>query len=85
MLDSTFAFGNGTSLAAAHVSGMLAVLTGVMKDPKLARAELFKAAHSQQPESAGFLRAPEVCSVFSRMGFDCEQPALGLSEPASAP
>jgi len=65
---SAFAFGNGTSLAAAHVTGSLAVLTSVTGDPKRARGELFRAAG---PRDSG--RAiPRVCDVFARLERPCE-------------
>ncbi len=72
---SAFAFGDGTSLAAAHVTGLLAVLTSVTKDPKLARSELFRAAHS---ETGGGVppRLPQACSVFERLALSCEPTSL---------
>lgn len=71
---SAFAFGSGTSLAAAHVTGLLAVLTGVTKEPKLARAELFRAAHSRSGSSAtNVARLPAACEVIVRLGLDCAQ------------
>jgi subtilisin family serine protease len=41
-----FAFGEGTSLAAAHVSGALALLVGAGAEPAAARTALFQAAAS---------------------------------------
>lgn len=66
-----FAFGNGTSLAAAHVTGMLAVLTGVTKDARLARAELFRTIHaSGTPRLPPLL--PSICEVLPRLDQACD-------------
>lgn len=79
---SAFAFGNGTSLAAAHVTGSLAVLTSVTGDPKRARGELFRAAGSRASGRA----IPKVCDVFARLGRPCEahpEKATSASGPAA--
>lgn len=65
---SAFAFGNGTSLAAAHVSGALAVLTSVTQDPRAARGALFRAAGTSG-EREGL---PQVCDVLADLGRPCE-------------
>ena len=67
--DSAFAFGNGTSLAAAHVTGALAILTSVTGDPKLARGELFRAAQAGRARQTPAL--PSLCEVFERLGMAC--------------
>ena len=75
-----FAFGNGTSLAAAHVTGALAVLTSVTGgDPRAARAEFFRAA----PSAGGLRRMPRVCDVLKRLEISCPATATSLS-PAAA-
>ncbi len=70
---SAFAFGNGTSLAAAHVTGSLVILTGLTQDSRIARAELFRTAHSrrQHAKTGGPMIMPPVCEVLARMGFQC--------------
>ncbi|MFK7896243.1 MAG: S8 family serine peptidase [Myxococcota bacterium] len=68
-----FAFGNGTSLAAAHVTGALAVITRLTGDPRLARAEFFRAAET----AGGLRRMPPVCDVFRRLGVECETDVEG--------
>ncbi len=76
-----FAFGNGTSLAAAHVTGELAVLTAAIGNAKSARAELFREASTPRarPASArsGPRRLPQVCDVFMRLELDCRAPNVG--------
>jgi thermitase len=67
---SAFAFGNGTSLAAAHVTGMLAILTGVTRDAKLARGELFRTTNAA-PGAATMPKLPPVCEVLARLEVDC--------------
>lgn len=77
---SAFAFGNGTSLAAAHVTGTLAVLTSVTGDPKRARGELFRAAG---PRASG--RAmPRVCDVFARLERPCDGPPKAATPDPSS-
>jgi subtilisin family serine protease len=71
--ESAFAFGNGTSLAAAHVTGVLAILTSVTGDPKLARGELFRAAQSGRARQTPAL--PSLCRVFERLEMDCRSGA----------
>lgn len=79
-----FAFGNGTSLAAAHVTGVLAVLTGVTKDPLLARAELFRTIHasgaSRRPP-----RMPSICEVLARLDRVCDPADDSADDPAEDP
>lgn len=64
-----FSFGSGTSLAAAHVSGALAVLLGAGIDAPTARAALFQAAHAEG--QTGAVPLPTVCEVFARLGRSC--------------
>ena len=72
---NAFAFGSGTSLAAAHVTGMIAVLTEVTQDPKRAKSELFRAAYSTpqagKPITGAGAAIPEICNVFARLGQPC--------------
>jgi len=75
---SAFAFGSGTSLAAAHVTGELAVLTGITGDPKRARSELFRSVHSRA--GSGLPTLPAACDVLKRAGRAC-----GAGSPAVAP
>jgi len=66
---SAFAFGSGTSLAAAHVTGSLAVLTGITGDAKRARSELFRVVNARTGDSLPTL--PAVCDVLRRVGRTC--------------
>lgn len=72
---NAFAFGSGTSLAAAHVTGMIAVLTEVTRDSKRAKSELFRTAYSLpqtgKPKTGAGAPIPEICSVFARLGQPC--------------
>ncbi|MGH0035001.1 MAG: S8 family serine peptidase [Myxococcota bacterium] len=67
-----FAFGDGTSLAAAQVSGLLALLTSASGDPLAARRALFRAGHaadhSVDPATAGV--AP-LCRSLQLLGRPC--------------
>jgi subtilisin family serine protease len=64
-----FAFGSGTSFAAAHVSGVLAVLIGAGVEPGAARTALFQQASSSARE--GVVLLPTVCDVLARLGRSC--------------
>ncbi len=66
---NAFAFGSGTSLAAAHVTGSLAVLTGVTGDAKLARSELFRSLAARPARTLPIL--PKSCDVLARLGKRC--------------
>jgi thermitase len=57
---NAFAFGDGTSLAAAHVSGALAILLGASADPAAARTALFQAADEARPAGALASSPPSV-------------------------
>ena len=77
----SFAFGNGTSLAAAHVSGLLAVLTTITEDPRLARGELFRAVGARGNQR--IRTVPPICDVFARMQRPCDGPNATTSAPAA--
>jgi hypothetical protein len=47
-----FAFGDGTSLAAAHVSGALSLLLAATRDPAAARTALFQSAEAARPPAS---------------------------------
>lgn len=65
-----FAFGSGTSFAAAHVSGALSVLIGAGAPPLEARAALFRqAAEASEGESLALL--PPLCDVLARLRRAC--------------
>ena len=66
---SAFAFGSGTSLAAAHVTGSLAVLTSITGDAKRARSELFRSVNARAGNSLPIL--PAACEVLGRLGRPC--------------
>ncbi len=67
-----FAFGDGTSLAAANVTGVLALAIAASGDPLAARTAFFQAA---QAESAALpIRIPPICTVLKRLGKPCATP-----------
>jgi hypothetical protein len=69
-----FAFGDGTSLAAAHVSGALALLVSASADPAAARTALFRAADEARPASADATLPPPLpplCEALSRLDKPC--------------
>lgn len=63
-----FAFGDGTSLAAAQVTGVLALAIAASGDPLAARTAFFQAAreHGGPP-----VAVPPVCEVLARLGKPC--------------
>jgi subtilase family protein len=63
-----FAFASGTSFAAAHVSGALAVLIGSGATPDAARRALFQSARSGASPSP--VMAP-LCSALAQLGHAC--------------
>ncbi len=80
---NSFAFVNGTSLAAAQVSGELALLTAVVPDAVRMRMALLATARgalvpasaaTDAPESANAPTAPTVCAVLADIGQGCEAP-----------
>jgi subtilisin family serine protease len=71
--DDAFAFGTGTSFAAAHVSGSLALLIGAGASPAEARAALFRQA-SEASEGSDVVWQPSLCDVFARLGKACAKP-----------
>lgn len=79
---SAFAFGSGTSLAAAHVTGSLAVLTGITGDAMRARSELFRVVNART--GGGLPILPPVCEVLSRTDRDCGAPAAAPAKKAGA-
>ncbi|MDH3687106.1 MAG: S8 family serine peptidase [Myxococcales bacterium] len=68
---ASFAFGDGTSLAAAHVSGVLALLVASGSTPLDARTALFEAGNAL-PSAVGLATplAP-VCDALERLGSPC--------------
>lgn len=78
---SAFAFGNGTSLAAAHVTGALAVLTGITGDARLARSALFQTVNART--AAGRPTLPALCDVLARAGHACSA-KQGEGSPSAA-
>ncbi|MBY0398697.1 hypothetical protein K2X89_00240, partial [Myxococcota bacterium] len=65
-----FAFGSGTSLAAAHVTGSLAVLTGITGDVRRARSELFRTVNARA--GTGLPVLPAACDVLARTDRPCK-------------
>lgn len=77
---NSFAFVNGTSLAAAQVTGELALLTAVVPDPVRMRMALLATARgtlvpasaaTDAPETATAPIAPTVCAVLEKIGQRC--------------
>jgi len=68
----SFAFGDGTSLAAANVTGLLALAVAASGDPLAARTAFFQAA--QQESGALPVRIPKICAVLERLGKPCPKP-----------
>jgi hypothetical protein len=67
-----FAFGDGTSLAAANVTGLLALAVAASGDPLAARTAFFQVA---QDESGGLpVRVPNICAVLAQLGKPCIVP-----------
>lgn len=66
-----FAFADGTSLAAAHVSGVLALLASASGETEAARTALFQAGQQHRDaESDAAVLAP-VCDALERLGQAC--------------
>lgn len=81
---NSFAFVSGTSLAAAQVSGVLALLTSVVPDPGRMRMALLSTARgslvpasaaTDSPLTAQAPVAPTVCDVFQDIGQSCSRAA----------
>jgi subtilisin family serine protease len=68
----SFAFGDGTSLAAANVTGLLALAIAASGDPLAARTAFFQAA--QEGGRAIPIRIPKMCAVLARLGKPCANP-----------
>lgn len=73
-----FAFGDGTSLAAAHVSGMLALALMVTSQPLAAERALVDVARAGGSVAAvaagpnGGVEIPQLCEVVARLGARCQ-------------
>lgn len=67
----SFAFVNGTSLAAAQVTGALALLAAVVPDPVRMRMALLATARAALGPAAGTPVAPPVCDVLRDVGMPC--------------
>lgn len=68
-----FAFGSGTSFAAAHLTGALSLLLGAGAAPAEARAALFHAAGAAS-EGAEITRMSPLCDALARLGRSCASP-----------
>ena len=78
-----FSFADGTSIAAAHVSGVLAVLVSAGVEPLAARdalleivaprpnAGLAERGGSRDPRAIDGLRLSPICDVFGVLGRSC--------------
>jgi len=65
-----FAFGSGTSFAAANVSGVLSLLLGSGATPAEVRAALFRQA-AEASEGQPLVLVPPICDVLARLGKTC--------------
>ena len=68
----SFGFGDGTSLAAANVTGLLALAVAASGDPLAARTAFFQAA--QEAGEAIPIHIPKMCDVLARLGKACPSP-----------
>jgi hypothetical protein len=67
-----FAFGDGTSLAAAHVTGVLALAVAAGGDPLAARTAFFAAAQARNVSPGNDpAPLPTACDVLARLGRPC--------------
>ena len=67
-----FAFGDGTSLAAAHVTGVLALAIAASGDPVAARAAFFEAAQARASSPGNEPASlPTACDVLAILGKPC--------------
>jgi hypothetical protein len=67
-----FAFGDGTSLAAANVSGLLAIAVGAAGNTAAARSAFFAAAQARAAAPGSDPpRMPSACDVLGRLGRRC--------------
>ncbi len=74
-----FAFGDGTSLAAAHVSGLLALALSTGGDLTGVRRAFFAAARARAPQPHdGPLPMPAACDVLAELGRPCLSTSGGL-------
>lgn len=81
-----FAFADGTSLATAHVSGVLALLVAAGADPPAARAALFASGFAAPRASEREAVLAPACDALRRLGRPCPPPAApGATPPPSAP
>jgi subtilisin family serine protease len=67
----SFAFATGSSLAAAHVAGVVALLQAVAQDAALVRAAFLPSLRSDEAAGEEAPRARTVCDALSRMGWRC--------------
>jgi hypothetical protein len=70
-----FAFGDGTSLAAAHVTASLALLVATGVEPIAARTALFQAAEAARARTSSPSDPPPLpplCDALSRLGRRCQ-------------
>ena len=63
-----FAFGDGTSLAAAHVTGLLALASrrAAIRSPRARRSSRPRARSAARP-----MGVPTICEVLARLGKPC--------------
>ena len=66
-----FTFTNGTSLATAHVTGLLALLTPLAEDAQAARQAMFAAGHARPDATRTAAALPTACEALARLGHEC--------------
>ena len=69
-----FAFSDGTSLATAHISGLLGLLVARSGDPAAARSAMFQAGQVAPGSTRQHAALPTVCASLALLGFDCRAP-----------
>ena len=70
--DDGFAFSDGTSLATAHVTGVLALLVAAGGDPVAAREALFQAGHADVDAATDRADLAPVCDALALVGAPCQ-------------
>lgn len=68
---NAFSFGDGTSLAAAHVTAALALAVAASGDPLAARTAFFQVARERLGGAETPATMPPICDVLAKLGRPC--------------
>ena len=68
---NAFSFGDGTSLAAAHVTATLALAVAASGDPLAARTAFFQVARERRGGGDAPATMPPICDVLAKLGKPC--------------